>query len=148
MQTQRNNMELCPKFIEFDRLCPIKLMLVSQIIPRMSIVAKMKGAQHGSKGQCFGANRLENLSNHFIKTCDEEYIVSLALKRELVDKLNDITTNNYWEDLSEQSYLVLWKLLTDKNNRDSNNSDQTDIDDDIEDNDKFKERELKEYSSS
>ena len=41
--------------------------------------------------------------------------------------------------------LVLWKLLTDKNTdkniRESNNSDQTDSDDDIEGNYKFKERE-------
>ena len=44
---------------------------------------------------------------------------------------------------------MLWKLLTDKNIdknvRESNNSDQTDSDD-IEGNDKFKERELKEFS--
>ena len=39
------------------------------------------------------------------------------------------------------------KLLTDKNSRESNNRNQTDSDDDIEDNDKFKERELKECSS-
>ena len=51
------------------------------------------------------------------------------------------------EDLSEQSDLVIWKLLTDKNARESNNRDQTDIDDDIEGNDKFKERELKDSSS-
>ena len=36
---------------------------------------------------------------------------------------------------------MLWRLLTDKNVRQSNNSDQTDSDDDIEGNDKFKERE-------
>ena len=49
--------------------------------------------------------------------------------------------------LSEQSGLVLWKLLTDKNAQESNNINQTDSDDDIEGNDKFKERELKESSS-
>ena len=42
---------------------------------------------------------------------------------------------------------MLWKLLTDKNARESNNRDQTDSDDDGEGNDKFKERELKESSS-
>ena len=41
---------------------------------------------------------------------------------------------------------MLWKLLTDKNARESNNSDQTDSDDDIEGNDKFRERELNESS--
>ena len=60
---------------------------------------------------------------------------------------SNISIHNEWEDLSEQSDLVLWKLLTDKNARESNNRDQTDSDDDIEGNDKFKERELKESSS-
>ena len=41
---------------------------------------------------------------------------------------------------------MLWRLPTDKNTRESNNSDQTDSDDDIDGNDKFKERELKESS--
>ena len=60
---------------------------------------------------------------------------------------NSITIHNEWEDLSEQSDLVLWKLLTDKNVQEFNNIDQMDSDDDIEGNDKFKERELKESSS-
>ena len=45
---------------------------------------------------------------------------------------------------------MLWKLLTDKNTdknaRESNDSDQTDSDDEIEGNDKFRERELNESS--
>ena len=52
MQAQLNNMELCPKFSELDSLCPIELILISQIIPFMFIVEKMKGAWHGLKGQC------------------------------------------------------------------------------------------------
>ena len=51
------------------------------------------------------------------------------------------------EDLCLELDPVLWKLLTDKNARESSNSDQTDSDDDIEGNNKFKERELKESSS-
>ena len=54
--------------------------------------------------------------------------------------------NEEWKDFSEQSELVLWKLLIDKNTaknaRECNNSDQTDRDDDIRGNDKFKERKL------
>ena len=53
VQAQLNNMELCPKFSELDRLCPIELMLISQIIPFKFIVAKTKGAQHGLKRECF-----------------------------------------------------------------------------------------------
>ena len=52
MQAQKHKMELCPKLNEFQSLCPIDLMLISQIIPFMFIVAKTKGAQHGLKGQC------------------------------------------------------------------------------------------------
>ena len=47
-----NNMELCPKFSELNKLCPLQLMLVSKITPFVFLVAKTKGAQHGLKGQC------------------------------------------------------------------------------------------------
>ena len=60
---------------------------------------------------------------------------------------SNITIDNEWENLNVQSDLVLWRLLIDKNARESYNSDQTDSDDDIDGNDKFKERELKESSS-
>ena len=50
VQAQVNNMELCPKFIEFERLSPIWLLLISLIIPFMFIVAKTKRVQHGPKG--------------------------------------------------------------------------------------------------
>ena len=46
-------MELCPKFSDLDRLCPMELMLISQIIPFMFIIAKTKDAQHRFKGLCF-----------------------------------------------------------------------------------------------
>ena len=63
---------------------------------------------------------------------------------------SNITTNNEREDFSEQSDIVLCKLLTDKNTvkdaREANESDETYRDDDIEGNDKFKERELNESS--
>ena len=65
MQAQVNNMELCSKFSELNRLCPIELMLISQIKPFMFIVAKTKGAQNWLKGQC--VNILEKNSDHFTK---------------------------------------------------------------------------------
>ena len=52
---------------------------------------------------------------------------------------SNITIHNEWEDLSEQSDPLLWKLLTDKNAQESNNIDQMDSND-IEGNDKFKEK--------
>ena len=100
-------------------------------------------------------------------------MISLALKHRLTDKsvvnkqqirpalvntalqklaqinpfYSNITIHNEWEDLSEQSDPVLWKPLTDKKAQESNNINQLDSDDDIEGNNKFKERELKESSS-
>ena len=77
-------------------------------------------------------------------------LVNTALRK--LTKINpfysNITIHNEWKDLNEQSDLVLWKLPADKNARESHNRDQSDSDDDIEGNDKFKERELKESSSS
>ena len=35
-------MELCPKFSELNRFCPIDLMLISQIIPFMFMLQKQK----------------------------------------------------------------------------------------------------------
>ena len=107
------------------------------------------------------------------RSSDEEYLISLALKCWLTDKsvvnkqqiclasvnsalqnltkinplYSNITIDNEQEDLSERSYPVLWRFLIDKNARESNNSDQTDGDNDIDGNDKFKERELRESSS-
>ena len=171
MQAQVNNLELCPTFSELDRLCPIELMLISQIIPFMFIVAKMKVAQDGLKGQCvLVPTDLDKTQAILPRSCDEEYLISLALKRRLTDKsvvnkqqvclvlvntapqksaqinpfYSNITIHNEWEDLSEQSDPVIWRLLTDKTARESNNRDQADSDDDIEGNYKFKERELKE----
>ena len=50
MQVQLNNKELCPKFSELHRLCPIELMLISQIIPFMLIVAKVKDLKNRHRG--------------------------------------------------------------------------------------------------
>ena len=66
MQIQAQKKELCPKFNKFENLCPIELMLTSQIIPFMFFVAKTKGAQHGVKW-CFSTNRLDESLDHFRK---------------------------------------------------------------------------------
>ena len=81
MQAQVNNLELCPTFSELDRLCPIELMLISQIVPFMFIVTKTKGAQYGLKGQCvLVPTDLEKIQTILPRSCDEEYLISLALK--------------------------------------------------------------------
>ena len=77
-QVQLNNVELCPNFSELDRLCPVELGLISQIIPFMVIIAKVEDAQHGLKGQCvLGPRRWTILP----RLCNDEYLISLALKR-------------------------------------------------------------------
>ena len=128
MQSQNNNMELSPKFNEFERLYPVELMLISQIIPSMFIVAKAKGAQHGLKGQCVLApTDLKKVQTILPRSCDEEYLISLALKRRLSDKsavnkqqiwpafvnralaklieinpfYNNVIVDNDWENVSE-----------------------------------------------
>ena len=71
MQVQVNNQELCPTFNGLDRLCPIELILV----------VRMKGAQHGLKEQCvLVPTDLEKIHIILPRPCDEEYLISLALK--------------------------------------------------------------------
>ena len=87
MQAQCNNLELCPKIEELENLCPIELMLISQIIPFMFIVAKIKGAQHGLKRKCVLVPAdLKKVQTILPRSCNEEYLISLALKRRLTDK--------------------------------------------------------------
>ena len=109
---------------------------------------------------------LKKIQTILQRSCDEEYLISRGLERWLTDKsvvnkqeicpdlvnsalqklwkinpfYSNFTVDNEWEDLSEQSGLMLWKHLTDKNARESNSSDQTYSDDDKNGNDKFKER--------
>ena len=82
MQAQLNNIELCPKFSELNRLCPIELMLISQIIPFTLLVAKVEGAQHELKTQCvlLPTDLKKKIRTILPRSFDEEYLISLALK--------------------------------------------------------------------
>ena len=81
IEAKTNNLQLCPRIDELDSLYSIELMLISQIIPLMFIVARVKGAQHVLKGQCVlvPANLKKNQAV-LPRSCDDEYIISLALK--------------------------------------------------------------------
>ena len=96
--------------------------------------------------------------------CDEEYLISLALKRRLSDEsavykqqirpvfayralaklieinsfYKDVIVDNDWKNVSEQSDLEFWKLLTNGNCKDINIDDETDIDDDTQGNNKLR----------
>ena len=170
MQSQANNLRLCPKIEELENLCPIELMLISQIIPFMFIVSRAKGAQHGLKGQCvLVPTDLKKIQTILPRSCDDGYLISLALKRRLSDKsavnkqhirpaainralrklieinpfYKDVSIDDQWENVSEQSDPELWKLLTDENVAQEKNDDETDSDDNIEGNDHIKEKEMK-----
>ena len=75
-------------------------------------------------------------------------LVNRAIQKSTkINPFYNIIISSGWEDLSEQLDPVLWKPLTNKDDRESNGSDQTDSDNDIEGNDKVKESELRESSS-
>ena len=63
-------------------------MLITQITPFMFIVAKTKGAQHERKGQCVLMPTDLKKKNQTIlsRSCDEEYLIFLALKCRFTDK--------------------------------------------------------------
>ena len=62
-------------------------MFISQIIPFIFIVAKSKGALHGLEGLCvLVPTDLKKIPTILRRSCDEEYLISLSLKRPLTDK--------------------------------------------------------------
>ena len=83
MQAQLHKLEFCPKFTELDRLCPIELMLISQIIP---VVYCYKQESCPAWTMCFSGNRLKKKKTISPRPCNEEYFISLALKLRLTDK--------------------------------------------------------------
>ena len=86
-KAQVNNSWLCPRIEELDCLCPIELLLISQVILFIIIVAKVNGAQHCLKGYCFLVLAdLKRIHTVLPRSCDDEYIISIALKRRLNDK--------------------------------------------------------------
>ena len=162
VQAQANNLKLCPRIKELDDLCPLELMLISQIIPFMFIVAKHKGAQYGLKGQCvLVPTDLKKIQTVLPRTCDENYIISLALKRRLTDKSSvneqkihpasvnkaleklieinpfykNVKIDDEWADFSEEIDPELWEGLTDMQRYENIENDdgcETDSDDEID----------------
>ena len=86
-QCQANGLQLNRIEDELKDLCPLELMLISQIIPFMYIVAKHKGAQFGLKGQCVLVPAdLKKIEKSLPRPCDDNCVISLALKRRLSDQ--------------------------------------------------------------
>ena len=155
-QSQVNNMYLCPKIEELECLGYLECMLISQIIPFMSIIAKQKSSQNGLKGQCVLVPAdLKKIQKVLPRSCNEQNIVSIALKRRLSDtgayhqqninatnvnraleKLIEINPfyqnvriDSTWETISKENDPDTWNLLT---NPDAEAlSDETDSDEEI-----------------
>ena len=113
----------------------------------MFIVSKHKGGQQGLKGQCVmvPAN-LDKIQKVLPRTCSDEFLISLALKRRLTDKsavnkqnvrpafvtkaleklveinpfYKNVIPNLRWEDESLRSDPELWSLFTDRNAKPQN----------------------------
>ena len=80
-------MQPWPKIEKLENLTSIELMLISQKIPFMFIVANSKRAQFGLKGQCVSAPAdFQKIQTVPSRPCDEKCLVSLVLKRYLTDR--------------------------------------------------------------
>ena len=82
-QALENGLAVNPRVEELEDLCPLELMLISQIIPFMSIVPKHKGAQFSLIGQCVLVPAdLKQAETSSSRPCDEHCVINLALKRQ------------------------------------------------------------------
>lgn len=166
VQAQTNGLKLCPKYPEIDDLEPLEKTIIKLLIPFMFIVPKHRGAQYGLKGQCvLVPAKMKKIQMILPRVCNDEFLISLALKRRLTDlsavtKMNirpafvnrglekyievnhlysDVSSNTTWESESQKNDPELWSLLTDDKATPQN--DETDSDEEIEGNDARVERE-------
>ena len=81
VEAQLKNIARCPKFSELDGLCPTELMVISQIITFMLLLPKQKVFSMHLKGQCvLVPTDLKKVQTILPRTCDDKYLISLALK--------------------------------------------------------------------
>ena len=162
-KAQANNLKPCPKVKELDDLCPLELALISQIISFMYIVGKQKGAQHSLKGQYVlvpaNLKKIQRTTSTLPRTCNDETVISLALKRRLSDtnylnkqnirpilvnkaleKLveinpfyHNVRIDDSWATVSQETDPLLWSALTNENACFDENL-ETDSDEEIEGN--------------
>ena len=142
IQAQVNCLKLCAKYPEIDELNPLEKTVVKRIIPFMHIVPKQRGGQYGLKGQCtLVPAQLKKIQTILPRVCNDEFLISLALKRRLTD-MSYVTKMNIrpafvsraldkfievnplyrgveknmesWENGSKENDPELWSMLTDK----------------------------------
>ena len=92
-----NGLAVSPTVEELEDLCPLELMLMSQIIPFMSIVPKHKGAQFSLIGQCVLVPAdLKQAETSLPRPCDEHCVIALALKRQVSFDRSYYRKQNIW----------------------------------------------------
>ena len=173
-KAQASSLKPCPRVKKLDDLCPLELTLISQIIPFMYIVAKQKVAQHDLKGQCVlvpaNLKKIQGITSTMPRTCNNETVISLVLKRRLsdisyVNKQNirpilankalekliginpfycSVCIDDSWATLSQETDPLLSALANENSCLDENV--ETDSDEEIEGNNAAHEKELHESS--
>jgi hypothetical protein len=134
-----NGLDLCQSVEELNCLNDIEHALICQVLPFMSIVARHRGAQSGLKGQVvLVPTDLTKLQKVLPRSCNEDHLISVALKRRLTDnsayikqhispaKINaalmwlkennplysHIQFDENWEKTMQESDPELWSMLT------------------------------------
>ena len=140
-EAQANSMKLCPSYEELNTLCPLEHQLISPVLAFMHIVARVKGAQHGLKGQVILVpTDMNKINNVLPRNCADGHLLTVELKRRLSDQsaynkqnirpalvnraldllreINPLFANiiksNDWEQISAEHDEELWNLLTDE----------------------------------
>ena len=74
-----------------------------------------------------------------------QFISNIFVKKltEINPFYKDVSIDNEWADITEQSDPELWHLLTDENAKSNNEDEQIDSDEEIDGNNHVKEKELK-----
>ena len=86
MQVPNNRLGHCSGVKESKDPCPLKTMLVSQIILFMFTVGKAKSTQHGLKEQhVLVPADLQKIQIVLPRNCNGEHVISLGLKQRLTD---------------------------------------------------------------
>ena len=81
-----NGLDLCQSVEELNRFNDIEHALICQVLPFKRIVARHRGVQSGLKGQVvLVPTDLTKLQKVLPRSCNEDHLISVALKRRLTD---------------------------------------------------------------
>ena len=76
MQAHDDSLRHCPDIKELEDVCPLEVMLVSQIFKYILIVGKTEGAQHGLKWHCvLVPEDLQKSQTTLPRNCNDDQVV-------------------------------------------------------------------------